>query len=835
MDGASLSANHTVAKDVYGYSLHYFNGDYPGAIGGNNTFIANQASSDLVSPSYNIGNGNLFNGNIGRMITTLTHPDTRNVLPLGNVYKYDQLNRIIESNSFSNLNPGGNNWGTGQVAKYRNTFTYDANGNIMTQVRYDGAATPVLIDNLTYRYKDIAGTIGTTNAKKHNRLYSVNDTKNYNSLDIDPGQGLNNYTYDAEGRLIGDAQEFISSITWRIDGKVKKITRTPGSGKENVSFDYDAMGRRIAKHTYTDANVLEKSTYYVLDARGNTMSVYERSINTNASSISYTQTEKHMYGSSRLGLHNERIPLLGTQNDVYSMSNIQHHIGDRNYELSNHLGNVLTVVSDKIISHNNGGSVDYYLADIRQATDYSPFGVILEGRNFEPDPYVESIPTLQTIYSTDFENPTITTVGSVTTVDGWGHYSSTTLSIDNTVTKRLKVVSTNGAHGAHQFFAVPVGVPHTLTVKIDKGTAPNVNILVFYNCPSMSSVGSLYALNSATSNGTYTLNFTSTTGYIFVQIRQAGTYYLDDISITNNSGTGGTLVHSRAYRYGFNNMEKDDELKGGGNSYDFGARILDPRIGRWLTIDPLAVKYPDLSTYNFVANSPIIFLDPDGRVITFANTESENLFNKMYSQASETKKAQLDKLKASEIVYHVNVENPSENLPMGGYTTYNFSTKRIEMNIAIDGDVTGGILADETTHAYQFEVGDIGYIKTSSPEGDVVGYDLEDEVASKRSAVEAATKDGVKLSDLDPENKYESTKINKLIEDGKDTDAAINEWFNSSPNYNELIKDNTGDKGDQMGKHVSAEEAINSMRNSKGKVKGASEIIYRKENKTITQ
>jgi RHS repeat-associated protein len=70
-----------------------------------------------------------------------------------------------------------------------------------------------------------------------------------------------------------------------------------------------------------------------------------------------------------------------------------------------------------------------------------------------------------------------------------------------------------------------------------------------------------------------------------------------------------------SYRYGFNNMEKDDELKGLGNSYDFGARIYDPRVGRWLAVDPLAGKYPDLSPYIFVANSPLIFVDPDGRKI----------------------------------------------------------------------------------------------------------------------------------------------------------------------------------------------------------------------------
>jgi len=60
-------------------------------------------------------------------------------------------------------------------------------------------------------------------------------------------------------------------------------------------------------------------------------------------------------------------------------------------------------------------------------------------------------------------------------------------------------------------------------------------------------------------------------------------------------------------------MEKDDEVKGQGNSLDFGARIYDPRIGRWLSIDPLFKKYPSWSPYNFVLNTPIQAIDPDGR------------------------------------------------------------------------------------------------------------------------------------------------------------------------------------------------------------------------------
>src|SRR5690606_7551878 len=60
-------------------------------------------------------------------------------------------------------------------------------------------------------------------------------------------------------------------------------------------------------------------------------------------------------------------------------------------------------------------------------------------------------------------------------------------------------------------------------------------------------------------------------------------------------------------------------LKGPGNSYDFGARIYDPKLGRRLSTDPLQTKYPFASPYNFVLNTPIQANDPDGRVVIFIN------------------------------------------------------------------------------------------------------------------------------------------------------------------------------------------------------------------------
>ena len=79
------------------------------------------------------------------------------------------------------------------------------------------------------------------------------------------------------------------------------------------------------------------------------------------------------------------------------------------------------------------------------------------------------------------------------------------------------------------------------------------------------------------------------------------------------TGTAGGYDLSSAYRYGYNGKEKDNEIKGEANSLDFGARIYDPRVGRWMSTDSLESKYPEWSLYNFVAGSPKRHLELDGR------------------------------------------------------------------------------------------------------------------------------------------------------------------------------------------------------------------------------
>jgi len=107
--------------------------------------------------------------------------------------------------------------------------------------------------------------------------------------------------------------------------------------------------------------------------------------------------------------------------------------------------------------------------------------------------------------------------------------------------------------------------------------------------------------------------------YYTAEILSSTDYYPFGFQMPGRSYTGD------GYRYGFNSMEKDDEVKGSGNSYDFGARIYDPRVGRWLAVDPLSGKYPDISPFVFVANSPMIFIDPDGRKVVAINEEAQEI------------------------------------------------------------------------------------------------------------------------------------------------------------------------------------------------------------------
>jgi RHS repeat-associated protein len=466
-DRSFINPNGYFARDIAGYTLNYYEHDYE-AIDfmkwntASSRFEAYKTGSDILANNYD-----LYNGNISSMVTSISQTDStpsgqvigNQAFPMGHSYRYDQLHRLKQAIAFDNLDTLNNTWISGGSTPgiYRNTFRYDANGNILNQVRRDSIGG--IIDSLVYHYETINGKT------RRNRLYHVND--HITGPATGPGdltdQGTftpgplinnsNNYSFDETGNLVKDLAEEIDEIQWTVYGKIKAIIRQSGSAKDNLSFDYDASGNRIAKHLYSSGGSWIKSTYYLRDAQGNIMSLYEKQIDPINTTMSYMQKENHLYGSSRLGVYAANLELLGWGGPPASNKN--YFLGKKSYEISNHLGNVLSVFSDKKIAVQDQAmpsAIDHYVADMISATDYYAFGSPMPGRQF----------------------------------------------------------------------------------------------------------------------------------------------------------------NSSDYRYGFNGKENDNEVKGTGNQQDYGMRIYDPRLGRFLSVDPLTKTYPWYTPYQFAGNKPIGAIDVDG-------------------------------------------------------------------------------------------------------------------------------------------------------------------------------------------------------------------------------
>ncbi len=198
------------------------------------------------------------------------------------------------------------------------------------------------MDQLTYNYD---GT-------KKNRLLSVNDAADPSAF-ADDVEGTETFAYDAIGNLIQhNKPSGNTALTWNAYGKVRQVT----TGSATMTFGYDAQQNRLSK-TVT-ANGETKTTYYIRDAQGNALAVYER----RGSSLIWK--EQDLYGSSRLGMAKPEREMTGFfwQSASYTLV-----AGAKSYELSNHLGNVLAVISDR--------------GELQSAQDFYPFGMAMDTRS----------------------------------------------------------------------------------------------------------------------------------------------------------------------------------------------------------------------------------------------------------------------------------------------------------------------------------------------------------------------------------------------------------------------------------------------------------------------
>lgn len=422
------------ARDAYGFSLHYFDGDFK-SIDLSKQNLNVSAISGFAGSDLGQNRRNLFNGNISAMVTTLPFKNNYQssgiiqALPMATVYQYDQLNRLAEVRVFENYNTSSNTWGMNGyngLSQYAEQFEYDANGNITHLKRNGhqiGATMPM--DDLSYNYLVQNGRLIS------NKLYSVDDGvagSNYTS-DIDDQANFNNnlstlntannYGYDDLGNLIRDNAEEIAEIKWNLNGKIAEIKRTTNSQKPDLEFGYDAFGRRqykLIKPKDNTGNIKPMKDWikkwYICDVDGNVMANYEQSFEDNAGVFKekLKVTDHAIYGSERLGNY-VKDEMLGTisysisgyntstglpqvngaltqQTFTLSTSNFSFVSGNKNYELSNHLSNVLAVVQDRKLPiddvvYSSPGVIDYYLPVYNSFGLYYAYGSPMPEKDYQ--------------------------------------------------------------------------------------------------------------------------------------------------------------------------------------------------------------------------------------------------------------------------------------------------------------------------------------------------------------------------------------------------------------------------------------------------------------------
>jgi len=159
------------------------------------------------------------------------------------------------------------------------------------------------------------------------------------------------------------------------------------------------------------------------------------------------------------------------------------------------------------------------------------------------------------------------------------------------------------------------------------------------------------------------------------------------------------------YRFGYGTMEKDNEWAGIGNSYTTTFRQYDPRIGRWLSLDPEMAKYPGWSPYVYAFNNPILFNDPNGDdppyKIKNGVLQGEGVVHDI------TKETQRPKMKViTAVVLHRTVSSTAES----AIRTTKSSGGKTGFHIVIDNDGTitqVNNFANRTNHVGK-QKGDVG-------------------------------------------------------------------------------------------------------------------------------
>jgi len=567
-------------------------------------------------------------------------------------FTYDNLNRLGKA-AFTQ-NTAGSAWDSsyinysvyGSTASNGYQISYDGNGNVlnMLQMGFKVGGSSV-VDALTYNYNPASNKLQQVVDNNNDAASKLGDF-HYNA----GTKTSTDYAYDVNGNLTADANKGISSLTYNYLNLAQQFTVT---SKGTVTYQYDARGTKLTKTTIDNtANPVKTTvtTYiggfvymatspsaggpvandtlqFLLTEEGRARWAYHKNLNGN----SYYGFEFDFFEKDHLG--NTRIVLTQQKDTAFYLAS-----GEAAYRNTESL--LFANLSTTAVSRSGASGYPNDVSVTNPNDTVFKVSGTPGGRKVGPSLLLKVMSgdkidlSVQYYYNsgtTSTPNDSKTDVlaslasGIVNMVSG-GKGSLTDL--NNTTTSpiyaalnsflpsndpnttgkpkaylnwillddQLKYVSSSPQSGAQV-----VGIAGSI------GTLGNTGIPINKN-------GFLYIwVSNETPGWDVFFDNLKVVHYNGPELEETH-YYPFGLTMTGISSKAlkPKLIQNN-FKYNGKELQNQEFSDGSGiEEYDFGARMLDPQLGVWHNLDPLADKSRRWSPYNYGADNPIRFIDPDG-------------------------------------------------------------------------------------------------------------------------------------------------------------------------------------------------------------------------------
>jgi RHS repeat-associated protein len=558
-------------------------------------------------------------------------------------FTYDNANRLKAANFLQN--PSGSTWNTAAMSYTVNGLSYDANGNIDSMKQYGfRIGNPAgLIDQLTYSYQ-----------ANSNQLSQVIDGANDTASTLGDFhykmKGAYDYTYDGNGNLHQDNNKGIDSIGYNYLN-LPQYVHMKGKGK--IIYTYDASGTKWVKTTFDSLAKHSTTTLYL----GNFVYQQNDSITNVDGGIDTLQYFQQEQGRARWALHHylNSATAYGFEYDFFETD----HLGNTRVLLSQEKDTSQYIATMEPANRTTENALFYNIDSTSYATTSVPGGypggtnggandsvamvcgstgdhtqgpaIILkvmagDSVSFGVNSYFVGSGSAGTT-SSSLPSVLSTLAGGLLSLGAGGGENGTLSALTNS--------SSGPAYTALNSFltANDATPPSTPKAYLNWMLLDNqFNYVSGYNQSGALPVGSPNVVNPLA-----TAIKLHHSGYLYIWVSnetQNWMVFFDNLSVEHFNGPmveenhyypfGLTMagISDKAlktpyslnkYRYNGKELQNQEFSDGTGlEEYDYGTRMLDPQLGVWHNIDPLADVSRRWTPYCYAYENPLRFIDPDG-------------------------------------------------------------------------------------------------------------------------------------------------------------------------------------------------------------------------------